>query len=177
MLATKGIVYALRTVVPLTFTASRSIAPDAAIAVVNGHLVASLRTRPTPELVGNLEAFAREHVRANQRFGYYLRIGDGASPPDDALRARLRALGAKLLPNIAAISVLVAIPGFSGAAIRGVITGMSLFFGGAIKIRPSANERDAAANVASELRANGLPPLTEDELREAFDALSKLREA
>ena len=40
----------------MTITAARILAPNAAVAVVNGHFVASLRTRPTPELIAKLEA-------------------------------------------------------------------------------------------------------------------------
>lgn len=143
----------------MTLTHARLAQRNIAVALVNGHFIGSIYGRPTPEIAATLESFVRSSVSSTARFGYYLRIGEGASPPDDATRERLRELGTKLSSRIVAVSTIIEIPGFLGAAVRGVVTGMSLFLGRTVKIRASSNVHDAVAAVDSTIRDAGLEPL------------------
>jgi hypothetical protein len=153
----------------------RLIAPAIAVATVGGHFVGSVCAPPPPDIAAQLEAFVRRHSPGNGKFAYYLRVGEGASPPDEPTREQLRALGHKLTPRVAAISAVIEIPGFVGAAVRSVITGMSLVFGRTVKIRASSDARDAALAVEPVVREAGLVPLDAETLERTFAALAALR--
>jgi len=148
--------------------------PGIAVAINDGHFIASLCAPPSPSMVARLGAYVRRHSPQPARFCYYLRVGAGASPPDEATRAKLRELGAQMTPRMAGVSAIIEIPGFVGAAVRSVVTGMGLVFGRAVKVRASSNARDAAAVVAPILREAGLVPLDAASLEASLATLRSL---
>lgn len=159
----------------MPLTDPRVLEPDIAIAMVDGHFVASLCGRPSAAVPVQLEAYVRRHAPEPKRFAYYLRLGEGASPPDERTRELLRALGTRLAPRIAAVSAVIEIPGFVGAAVRGVVTGMSLVLGRSIKIRASSSTREGCAAVEGLLRDAGLGSLDAATLDQALAELRALR--
>lgn len=159
----------------MLLTDPRLLEPNIAIAMVDGHFVASLCGRPTPSVAAQLEAYVRRHAPEPKRFAYYLRLGEGASPPDEQTREQLRALGTRLAPRIAAVSAVVEIPGFLGAAVRGVVTGMSLVLGKSVKIRASGSTREGCAAVEGLLRDAGLTALDAATLDQALAELRATR--
>lgn len=158
----------------MPITDSRALEPNIAIAAIDGHFVASICAKPTSAVPAQLEAFVRRQPQS-QRFAYYLRIGEGASPPDEETRAKLRELGTRLGTRVVAVAAIVEIPGFMGAAVRSVVTGMSLFLGRSVKIRPASNATEGASAIASTIRDAGLTPLDAATLEAALATLRTMR--
>lgn len=150
------------------------LAPRVALAIVDGHVLASVRATPTVELIDGLDAYLHRGSLVHRRFAYFLRVGEGASPPNEAARARVRSLARAMQPRLAAVSAIIAIPGLAGAAIRGVITGVALMIGGDLRVRAASHEEDAALATAPALIAAGLPALSGDVLRASFVELQSL---
>ena len=150
------------------------LAPRVALATVDGHVLASVRAAPTVQLIEGLDAYLHRASFAHRRFAYFLRVGEGASAPDEAVRERVRSLARAMQPRLAAVSAIIAIPGVAGAAIRGVITGVALVIGGDLRVRAAAHEEDAALATAPALIAAGLPPLSGAALRASFVELQSL---
>lgn len=150
------------------------LAPRVALAIVDGHVLASVRAAPTAQLIDGLDAYVSRASFVHRRFAYFLRVGEGASPPDEAVRARVRVLARAMQPRLAAVSAIIAIPGLAGAAIRGAITGVALVFGGDLRVRAAAHEEDAALATAPAIIAAGLSPLSGAVLRESFAELQSL---
>lgn len=150
------------------------LAPHVALAVVDGHVLASVRARPTVALIDALDAYVHRSSFAHRRFAYYLRVGEGASPPDERVRERVRSLARRMQPRLVAVSAIITIPGVAGAAIRGVITGVGLLIGGDLRVRAAADEESAALATAPAIIAAGLPPLSASILRDSFTQLQAL---
>ena len=152
-----------------------AVSPTFLVARVRGHLVARISGPPAPENVAVLRELVRREFGAGAaRFGYYLFLSEGVAPPEEATRAALRQFAGELGTRLYSIVVVLETPGFLGAALRGVVTGIALALRNSFRVSVHATIDEAVRWTTDELRKQpAYAPLTADELRAArkqFDA-------
>lgn len=106
-------------------------APGLRLAVIDSLLVVSLRSIPDAAGLASLsDAVRRLHMAQGKRVSLlYLVDVDAVRPPDGAMRARFERFARDAETWCASTVVVLRSPGFVGAIVRGILTGLRLAVG------------------------------------------------
>src|SRR4051794_27746091 len=89
---------------------------DAAIGVLDGHVVAHWNEAPTPAAIAGLERAIRAASRGTpSMFGYYARLGAGVGVPDEHARSEFVRLARQFGVESACIALVLEDSGFRAA--------------------------------------------------------------
>ena len=145
---------------------------DAAIGVLDGHVVAHWNEAPSLLAIAGLERAIRTVKRsAPTMFGYYARLGADVGVPDEQSRGAFLRLGEQFGVGAACIALVLEDAGFRAAAVRGAITSVGLALRGRLPMRAFSSLADASVWSETELRKHGARALDVSSLTDAVEQL------
>lgn len=155
---------------------AKKLATNIAAGFSGQHSVVFIASKPTVQTVRALAEFAESHLLGRrEKFVYYGIWAQGVAVPDEETRLQIRAIGERFRERVVCVSMVIEMPGFGGAALRSLVTGVSILLGNLSLVRAHSDTDGAALWAMEKLKSNpALQPLTAAELRAARDELERL---